>query len=588
MRCLPKQIHSNIRISGELQTWSKQLIEAQRRMISRYVEKKNEEQDTSFQDLANMFVDLRILNSREKYKREETRIHYDHLQLLMDIEACPKISVKDLFEAERPGMPTPTRSLVCGKPGIGKSVLSLHVLDLWLRNELLPNAVDQVFHFHMGDLSARKMCSVEDLLFGCQRNGKPSPDAVLKFFARLQSDPSKYIIIFDGLDETKVAPTEDRAFAYNEQVEMPCLIASILNGHTIPSVRLLVTSRLGGVPNYDAYDKKAELYGFSRDKISDYIVKFSAHNSRVQTSIEKYIDDNVNICSFCYIPAHLILVCRIVKARLERESNPDLPETLTELFVASIKNVLVNQYPKFKGSNADHTVDVVAKLKGPVLDHAKLARYGMEQDQVKVTFTKKEICRCHLEHVVTKCGLVSESRESGAVETTPSSTFSFLHLTTQEFLAAVALVIDIKRVKRMTTTALNRQLDLVLIFLAGLLGNSKNHQFLSSLHSRWWQSCQRSLRQNSAKSLKELMTSVVARERNNEANSEDESAAHKASTLLLVTMIYESRHSELWRCVSDYVLKDGTELDMTDQHLSPSEQHALTYVLPQTGLTSLM
>ena len=555
-------------------------------MLSRYIGKKNDEESTSFQDLANMFVDLRILNSRDKYKREETRIHHDHLQLLTDIEACPKISVKDLFEAERPGMPIPTRSLVIGKPGIGKSVLSLHVVDLWLRNELLPNAVDQVFHFHMGDLSARKMCSVEDLFFGCQRNGRPSRYAVAQFFERLQADPSRYIIIFDGLDETTVAATENRAFANNEQVEMPCLIASILNGHTLPSVRLLVTSRLGGVPDYDAYETKAEIYGFTRDKMSDYIVKFSARNSRVEKSIQDYIDDNANICSFCYIPAHLILVCRIVKARLEQESNPELPETLTELFVAAIRNVVVNQYPKFKGPNADKTVDVLAELKGPVLDHAKLARYGMEQDHVKVTFTKKEICRCHLERVVTKGGLVSESRESGVVVTTPSSTFSFLHLTTQEFLAAVALVTDIKRVKRMMTTTLNRQLDLVLLFLAGLLGNSKNHPFLSSLHSRWWNSFQRSLRRNSAKSLKELMTSVVARERNNEANSEDESAEHKASTLLLVTMIQESRHSELWRSVSDYVLTDG-ELDLSNQHLSPSEQHALTYVLPQTGLTSL-
>ena len=53
-------------------------------------------------------------------------------------------------------------------------------------------------------------------------------------------------------------------------------------------------SRPGGVTNYDTFDKKAELHGFTRDKMSDYILKFSAANSRVQESIEDYIDGNLS------------------------------------------------------------------------------------------------------------------------------------------------------------------------------------------------------------------------------------------------------------------------------------------------------
>ena len=35
----------------------------------------------------------------------------------------------------------------------------------------------------------------------------------------------------------------------------------------------------GGVTNYNKFDKKAELHGFIRDKMSHYILKFSAANS---------------------------------------------------------------------------------------------------------------------------------------------------------------------------------------------------------------------------------------------------------------------------------------------------------------------
>ena len=317
-------------ISDELQTWRQQLKDAQRRMLSRYIGKKNEEENTTFQDLADMFVDLRIYNSRDKYKRIKRRIHQDHLQLLTDIEACPKISVIDLFEAERPGMTSPTRSLVIGKAGIGKSVLSFHVVDKWLRNELLPNAIEQLFHFRMSDLSAIEKCSLEDLFFGLQSGGKRSRQAVVQFFEKMEADQSRYVIIFDGLDEATEIPMENMAFGYHDQVEMPRLIGSILNGRTLPSVRVLVTSRPGAVTNYELFDKKAVIYGFTRQKMSHYIEKFSAADSNMNKAIEDYIDDNVNICSFCYIPAHLILVCRIVKARMKDERNPELPTTLTE------------------------------------------------------------------------------------------------------------------------------------------------------------------------------------------------------------------------------------------------------------------
>ena len=557
-------------------------------MVNKYVEKNVFEENTTFQDLADMFIDLRILNSRDKFKRSERRTSHDHLQLLTDIEACPKISVKDLFEAERPDKPIPVRSLVIGKPGIGKSILSVHVLDLWLRNQLLHNTIHQLFHFSMRGLSALKKCSLEDLFFGgLSDDEKPSKQAIAEFFTQMHAHPTRYAIIFDGLDEGKVTQTENRAFRYYEQADMPKLIGSILNGHTLRNVRVLVTSRPGGVTNYTTYDKTAEIHGFTRDKMTQYILQFSAANSRVQDAIERYINDNVNICSFCYIPAHLILVCRIVKARMEHDSNPELPETVTELFAAAVGNFLVKHHRDHKEPSAHEALDVIAKFKRPVLRHAKLARYGMEQDDIKVTFSQEEIRKYHLKHDATKCGLLSESRESHVVLTTQQTTFSFDHLTLQEFLAAAALVTNIKRVQRMTTTASNRQLDLVLIFLAGLLGNQRNEQFLCSLHSKWWKSYQRSFQRNRAQFLEELMKSVITRERTNEETTGYDPAVHKESSLLLITMIFESRQPELWRHVYGYILNGGTELDLSDQHLSPTEQRALADVLPETALTSL-
>ncbi|KAK2162000.1 hypothetical protein NP493_1548g00048 [Ridgeia piscesae] len=222
-------------------------------------------------------------------KSDMYKWHHDILQLQMETEECSKISVNDLFEVESPGVTPPVRSVIFGLAGIGKSVFTFHILDLWLRHELLPDAIRQVFHFEMRDLSSiQSPCSLEDLFFRYQRGGIPSADAVADFFSQIESHPSSFLVIFDGLNDASATSVKNRTFAYNEQVEMPKLIASIINGCTLPSVQLLVTSRPGGVTNYDAYDKKAQIYGFTRETMSEYIVKFSGANREEQEAIEGY------------------------------------------------------------------------------------------------------------------------------------------------------------------------------------------------------------------------------------------------------------------------------------------------------------
>ena len=452
---------------------------SQTRSVARYVKNKNEEENTNFQKLAEVYIDLRMHEQRENYQRLETRTHYDNLQLERDINTCSQIKVENLFKAERQGTSTPVRSLVIGKAGIGKTMLSMHIVNQWLKNELLPDDIHHVYLFQLRNLSGIETCSLEDLFFKYQSGGMASPEAVNHFFKHIVAEPKHTLIMFDGLDETGTLPKETKAFDYLTKVPLPRLIASIINGCTIPSTRVLVTSRPGGVINCDTYDKKAEIHGFTRDKMSDYIKKFSDGNLSLQKSIEDYLDRNVNICSHCYIPVHLNMTCGIVKERMRNESNTQLPETLTELFVGYLANLLT-RHPNFKDLQVDTSTDIIAELKDPILNHGNVARHRMEQVPIQVTFSRREIDEFELQHVTTQCGLITESREPGFVMFRPTVTpvFYFLHLTLQEFLAAIALLTDVKRVRSMMSRASERQLDLLVMFMAGMLGNDRTHTFL--------------------------------------------------------------------------------------------------------------
>ncbi|KAI0210657.1 hypothetical protein LSAT2_004546 [Lamellibrachia satsuma] len=260
-------------LEGDLEKLRLQLKGAQQRLVERNVRKKRKIDNNGVQKLSEIYVDLRIHDNDEHYKRLETRTHHDNLQLSTGIEGCRKIEVRNLFVAERPDSATPVRCLVVGKAGIGKTMLSMHVLDMWLNGEL-PADIKFVFFFPLRNLSCSRKYSLKELFFLHQLGVTPNADVTDEFYQFLSTDADKILMILDGLDEIENLPMEKEPFDLNTPVEMPRLISSIIKGYTLKNTRLLVTSRPGAVIDYDAFDIKAEIYGFTRKMMSNYIEKF--------------------------------------------------------------------------------------------------------------------------------------------------------------------------------------------------------------------------------------------------------------------------------------------------------------------------
>ncbi|KAI0230064.1 hypothetical protein LSAT2_019541 [Lamellibrachia satsuma] len=199
----------------------------------------------------------------------------------------------------------------------------------------------------------------------------------------------------------------------------------------------LLTSRPGGIKDDNLFHKTAEIYGLTPDKISEYISKFCRGDNDLNTCIGGYIRANTNIASLCYIPVQCDLVCRIVRAKELSHSVEELPATITQLYIMAVENLAIEHHPLFKGKEVEDDDNVVRMLREPLLKHAKLARDGMGQSPIKVTFSKKEIDALDLEKAATKCGLLTFSKEKkkkkAAVLRKYTCAFSFNHLTMQEF-----------------------------------------------------------------------------------------------------------------------------------------------------------
>ena len=146
--------------SDELEEFEKRLKVVQQPRIEDYLMKQQDENFT-VKDFDELYVDLRIHNKKDNYNRLETRIHYDLLELQKDVDRCHPIKVNDLFLPKQEGASTPRRVLVIGKAGIGKTMLTMPILDKWVNGHLMPT-YRHVF-FALWDLSHISQSSLTDL-----------------------------------------------------------------------------------------------------------------------------------------------------------------------------------------------------------------------------------------------------------------------------------------------------------------------------------------------------------------------------------------------------------------------------------------
>ena len=533
-----------------------------KRTIDTYLRNKGDDENAIFKDLDDIFIELRVHDASEQYKRLEKRVNIDYLELEKSIGLCRSIKTKDLFSPGSETSFSPRKVLVTGKAGIGKTVLAMHLLDLWVKGQF-SSAVDLLFFFSLRELSHIGKCSLSQLLFTQQGIKIPSNDALHQI---LYGKHVNTLVVLDGLDEFCDYPIQCKAFSPTTEVDISQLIGSIICGKTMTSARVLVTSRPGGVKDHTVFDRKTEIYGFVETRILEYVTKFSKGNDKLKKNIENYITDNINIRSFSYVPMLCNLICRIAKMGLERNSEAPLPATITQLLTKCVVNFAIEHHPMFKGKEL-FDVDVIAQIREPLRHHSKLAKDGMCSQPIKVVFTQTDIERSELSQFATQCGLLTVSREKarGAISSRQlARTYYFVHLIMQEFLAGVALVSNLEETKTlMKHTPNDGQLDMVLLFVSGLVGDPENKEFLQSLGYQ------------TSITVGDFLRIVVKQE------GEQRRRNHKTSILLLLMLVFESRQPDLWEEIKDFVLKDGKELNLESTHISPVELQSLVFVMPR-------
>ena len=317
--------------------------------------------------------------------------------------------------------------LVEGPPGIGKSTFAWEVCRRWDEIEHLRD-YHTVVLLKLREKWVLNATSLSDLL-----RFPSHPDFSNSIAEELvKSQGEKVLFVLDGFDEVS------HSFHENS------VIKSILCRQLLPECTIILTTRPVAKATLRSIcqplvDKHVEIIGFTEEERVRYITEVFSKEPELQVNFLKYMFLVPHIKSMMYIPLNCAIIAQVY---YESQSSHHLaiPRTRTQLYKALTHSLLV-RHMKMKVSNWDDTSmlpegldeENMAKFK----NMAKFAfhsyhdlGYNKGDYPRKVTFFKEDIPEGLVHY-----GFMNESTEMYASKGV-EQTFSFLHLSLQEYLAA--------------------------------------------------------------------------------------------------------------------------------------------------------
>jgi hypothetical protein len=390
-------------------------------------------------------------------QRDYTRGDYDKI-----LAYRTKIELEAIFDKVVSGdskeIICPLKMLIDGAPGVGKTTLSRKINHMWAKGEL--RTLKQywlVLLLHLRESAISKAKSIDDFF--------NHEDAALQLevttFVKERSGDG-VLIIFDGFDELS-------SYERSEQ----SLFLDVCEGKVLPKCAVVITSRpyaSRSIQELTSINRHVEVLGFT-DKQVEMCIRQKLIDGDKAEELCTELKDRLDVASICQIP----LNCAIVLYVYEQE-NYSLPRTLTELYELFILHSLkrfVNRTQKSRGA-ADR-LEYLNRLPDPSSGHFKslcsLAFKGLEED--KLVFSRYDMENVFLEKYqdfdIPILDLMTSAKSYSSRGA--KDTYSFLHLTIQEFLAAYwasHYLTDAERLYFFKKYLRSNRFRMVLLFLSGL------------------------------------------------------------------------------------------------------------------------
>ena len=337
------------------------------------------------------------------------------------------IAYADIFKVE--GKKKSVRKvLVEGDAGIGKTTLCTTISEDWANDKLFQQ-FELLLLLPLREREVAKASSLLELLnlFHPSENLCTS---VAHFIE--EEDGENTLIVADGWDELGVPKRNKDTFLYK-----------LLFGKIFPFMSVVVTSRYSAstsLHNLPHIDRFIEIRGFNKENITDFIESEFANDRVVGRNLLKKLENSALIGSVCSVPLCCIIICHLWRTLQE-----DMPTTMTELYTKITLNILIRNvrksFPESKDALSFSSFNSLPEdLKQSWNLLCEFAFLTITKDQIVFSRDELDNFWAHgssIDDNIFCFGLLQAVQSIFAVGS--GTSFHFLHLTFQEFLAALYL-----------------------------------------------------------------------------------------------------------------------------------------------------
>uniref|UniRef100_A0A8C5W9B9 NACHT domain-containing protein n=1 Tax=Leptobrachium leishanense TaxID=445787 RepID=A0A8C5W9B9_9ANUR len=351
-----------------------------------------------------------------------------HLDIMdRALENYSPTTIEALFDPDEDGY-IPQIVILQGPAGIGKTITSHKIMLDWASGSLYQDKFNYVFYISCREINQIKgNLSIAALLsrmckLKCQKH----------LMKRILEQSNKILFLIDGLDELKFSIEDGAEIDIDDpfqDVPITFLLNSLLRKHILVISSLIVTTRpvtLDKLRKWVKCDRYVEIMGFTGENREAYFSNFFENKEEAAQSLH-LVKENDILFTLCSLPITCWIVCTVLKQTIQRGLDVSNYNTSTSIYLLYLKTLL-----KYHGR--DSKLPIITCLKRV----SALAKEGMWEQ--KIIFEEEDLKNYGLAVSDVESTFLNENIFQRDIEI--QTCYSFIHLSVQEFFAALYYVLN--------------------------------------------------------------------------------------------------------------------------------------------------
>ncbi|XP_063814076.1 NACHT, LRR and PYD domains-containing protein 3-like [Pseudophryne corroboree] len=400
----------------------------------------------------NMKKDYTSLLLIKNHRDEGERLHeiissgQRHLQIMEDrsSDKYSPTTVQALFDPDNDGS-IPKTVVLQGPAGIGKTMTSQKIMMDCASGDLYNDKFQFVFY-----ISCREVNTITgNISLARYLSSFCGLTCSSDLFQSIFLNSEKILFIIDGLDELKWSSMNDTKVCVDpfQELSKEIFLMSLCKKTLLSDSSLIITTRprsLMKLMDFAECLRYVEILGFTGKDRQEYFYNFFETKEQADLALSA-IKDNDILYTMCTVPIICWIICTVMKPLLKEELSVIDCKTSTSIYLLYLKNLI-----RYHGRDSDQSISTcIQKLcalanegvwdQRIIFEESDLVRHGLSVSEVESVFLNENIFQR---------------------ETDTCTCYSFIHLSVQEFFAALYYILDDTYVKQS--------------FLNFLTGNKKN------------------------------------------------------------------------------------------------------------------